>query len=305
MIDIIIPVYNAHETLTKTLLSVAMQNLKDKVTVYLIDDCSKKGYKEFIKLFKNKLKIKYLKLKTNSGPGIARQYGIEQSKGEYILFLDSDDLLYDCFSLENIYNVISNNDSDLAIGTFIDERENEYVEYYAHVGCLHGKMYKREFIKNNNIHFNNTRSSEDNSFNRLVLLFNPKIVFTRNIISLYRNNKDSITQKNNYEFNSLEWYIYNMIWTIEIGEQHSCDKDKIADLIYSASYYIYSRYLFFINRDDSRKILLWFKPMVRYVKEYSNALPEESKKKLYSEYFYQNPVKISFFQFLDLSELMQ
>ena len=72
MIDIIIPAYNAHNTIKKTLISICMQTVKDKINVYIIDDCSNEDYKEIINIFKDKINIKYYKLKENSGPGVAR-----------------------------------------------------------------------------------------------------------------------------------------------------------------------------------------------------------------------------------------
>ena len=49
MIDIIIPLYNAHDTIVKTLASVAMQSIKSQITVYLIDDNSIIDYQTEIK----------------------------------------------------------------------------------------------------------------------------------------------------------------------------------------------------------------------------------------------------------------
>ena len=107
MIDIIIPAYNAHNTIKKTLISICMQTVKDKINVYIIDDCSNEDYKEIINIFKDKINIKYYKLKENSGPGVARQYGLEHSNGEYIYFLDADDMFMDIYSLENlVYQII-------------------------------------------------------------------------------------------------------------------------------------------------------------------------------------------------------
>ena len=98
MIDIIIPAYNAHNTIEKTLLSIVMQNICDKVKVYIVNDNSEQNYGLIIKKFEKVLNIKELVLKENKGPGYARQYGIDNSNSEYIFFIDADDVLYDCFS---------------------------------------------------------------------------------------------------------------------------------------------------------------------------------------------------------------
>jgi len=329
MIDIIIPVYNSHDTLVQTLLSIAGQTIKDQVTVYLIDDCSKKDYKKEIALFKNKLNIIELKLNVNRGPGVARQYGIDNSKSEYLFFLDSDDLLVDCFSLRNIYNAINDNNADVAVGVVLDEINQGYFRFLGNPGNLHGKIYRREFINKHNICFNDSRSSEDNSFNRLVLLYHPKIVSCPNDITLYRDNKNSITQSDNqYIFTGIKPYVENMIWAIEIGEKNKCSERLIADLVFSSAFYVYKVFHICINpgnvnthypadyftplikyiRDnpnqiDVNKILAWFKPLAKYVKKYDKVLTEEEKWLLYSDYMQQVLVTVSFEEFLEKSSI--
>lgn len=80
MVDIIIPAYNAHKTISKALLSICMQTIKDKINVYIIDDCSDHDYKKIINKFKDRINITQYKLDKNSGPGVARQYGLDHSK---------------------------------------------------------------------------------------------------------------------------------------------------------------------------------------------------------------------------------
>lgn len=79
MIDIIIPVYNASSTLSKTLESISNQKINVKYNVYLIDDCSNDNYDEIINKFNN-LNIIYHRLDKNVGAGLARQKGIEKER---------------------------------------------------------------------------------------------------------------------------------------------------------------------------------------------------------------------------------
>ena len=50
MIDVIIPAFNAHETVERALLSILNQTIKDEVKVYLVDDFSNKPYEIIIKI---------------------------------------------------------------------------------------------------------------------------------------------------------------------------------------------------------------------------------------------------------------
>ena len=104
MIDIIITAYNAHKTIVKTLLSIEKQTLKKLVKVYIIDDHSQKDYNYLLELFENKLDITIIRNEKNLGPGLSRQKGLDISKNEYIVFIDSDDVFYNKHSLANLYN---------------------------------------------------------------------------------------------------------------------------------------------------------------------------------------------------------
>ena len=97
MIDVIIPAYNAHNTIEKTLDSILHQTISNMLNVYVVNDCSDKNYDEIIKKYKKDINIKEIKISKNGGPGVARQKGIDLSNGKYILFIDSDDIFYRIF----------------------------------------------------------------------------------------------------------------------------------------------------------------------------------------------------------------
>lgn len=90
-VSIITPVYNSEQYLTSNIVSVQAQTHANWEQI-LVDDCSSDGSEALIKSFQEKdLRIKYHRLETNSGAGIARNKGIELAEGNYIAFLDSDD----------------------------------------------------------------------------------------------------------------------------------------------------------------------------------------------------------------------
>ena len=62
MIDVIIPCYNAHSTIEKTLNSIIIQNIKDKVKVLLVDDASNKSYESIVDKYKEYIDISLLTL---------------------------------------------------------------------------------------------------------------------------------------------------------------------------------------------------------------------------------------------------
>ena len=90
LISIIIPVYNGEKTLRRTLLSCLEQTYTN-VEILVVDNASTDGTKNVVASLQTD-SIRYIHL-TQKGRSLARNTGIEASKGAYIVFLDADDLL--------------------------------------------------------------------------------------------------------------------------------------------------------------------------------------------------------------------
>ena len=90
MISIIIPTYNSELYIKEAIDSVINQTYKDK-EIIVIDDGSTDNTKKILQPYIKKNKIIYIKQK-NAGQAAARNTGIKKSKGEFLAFLDSDDI---------------------------------------------------------------------------------------------------------------------------------------------------------------------------------------------------------------------
>ena len=126
-ISIIMPVYNASRFLEMSCGSVAKQTLKD-VELICVDDESTDDSLELL----NKLKEKYgfIKIFTqkNQGSGKARNHGMSKAEGEYIAFLDADDIFIDEDALEKMYFYGSKNNADIVCGNLKRIRQNGEIE---------------------------------------------------------------------------------------------------------------------------------------------------------------------------------
>lgn len=92
LVSIITPVYNCEEYIERTLNSVISQTYKNWEMI-LVDDCSPDNSDKIIsKYMEADHRFKYIKLEVNSGAAIARNVGLENSKGRYIAYLDADDI---------------------------------------------------------------------------------------------------------------------------------------------------------------------------------------------------------------------
>ena len=92
LVSIITPVYNAERFIEQTIKSVQNQSYTNWEMI-LVDDLSDDNSQEIIKKVQElDNRIKYIRVKENSGAAVARNTAIENAKGRYIAFLDSDDL---------------------------------------------------------------------------------------------------------------------------------------------------------------------------------------------------------------------
>jgi teichuronic acid biosynthesis glycosyltransferase TuaG len=92
LISIITPSYNASKYIKDTIQSVKNQTYPH-FEMIIVDDCSKDQTREIIRSeMKDDNRIKLIELPENSGPAAARNYAINLAKGDYLAFLDSDDL---------------------------------------------------------------------------------------------------------------------------------------------------------------------------------------------------------------------
>lgn len=181
-ISVIIPVYNTEEYLEKCLRSVLDQDLED-IEILVIDDASPDNSLKILERFKDRdERIILKKLEYNQGQAKARNWGLSQAKGDYILFVDSDD-----FSepnvLKTIYNKAVKDDLDILEARHFrltEEKTTEFPQnfkllnevlpgdkYWKESGNISitvwNKIYKRTFLLGNNILFKN-RKFEDEDF---------------------------------------------------------------------------------------------------------------------------------------------
>ena len=193
--SVIIPTYNSTR-LDKLLDSLLNQNIqKDLFEVVIVDDCSPdKTFLSILDDYSNKLNIRLIENQTNLKQGLARQVGIDNAKGDWLTFVDHDDILLPG-SLLQVYNEINLNDCKYMFNTDMVVSNNEdfykYLEPKNHGvygiqnsdGCLHGKFFNRNFLNKNGIRFHNQIfGNEDTYFLTVVfgitthdMLENPKV----------------------------------------------------------------------------------------------------------------------------------
>ncbi len=123
LVSVIIPVYNTEKYLRKCLDSVCNQTLKD-IEIICVNDCSSDDSLAILQEYASQdNRIKIINFTQNKGVAIARNTAIDEAKGEYIGFVDSDDYI-DLDFYEKLYNKAVETGAEVAIGGCYIENEN-------------------------------------------------------------------------------------------------------------------------------------------------------------------------------------
>lgn len=205
--SVIVPIYNSQATLKRALSSVFAQTYRD-FEVVIVDDASTEPCDEIVAQFDAR-QINYIKMEENKGPGAARQAALNAAQGDYVLFVDADDELYDNFILLMYKKKISDNDNPDVIRTMYREVGQEYIRDFstAQVYSLYGNAYRRQFLLDNNITIPPYRYCEDAIFNQIVNESNPRTVVVNQVTYLYNVNPNSVCGTTDFKKESLAWLI--------------------------------------------------------------------------------------------------
>lgn len=149
-IEVFIPAYNCRSTLPKTLVSLAAQTDSD-FSVCVVDDCGTEPLDDICAMFPM-LDLRIVRNPVNLGCGLSRQSAIDTSDADYLIPLDSDDML-----LPMAVNVFRQNaqrrpDVDFFVGWCYNEVPDPnggtgYVTLKDGYTLVSGKMYKAEFLR--------------------------------------------------------------------------------------------------------------------------------------------------------------
>lgn len=239
LVSIIIPVYNKEKYLDKCIQSAVNQDY-NKIEIIIINDGSKDNSEKIINEWVKKDKrIKYLS-QENKGVSCARNKGISISKGEYIFFLDADDILTEN-AITSLVQYINGINPDIIIGNFYEKRNNQiikkqetknklykgsdlyltntildmFVTNHRYMATAGNKLYNINFIKKNEIMFKDNVIAEDRLFNLMCYVNNPKIYVVNEYTYIYNiieNSRSRKIFKNFYEENiSLIYFFYEYL----------------------------------------------------------------------------------------------
>lgn len=218
-LSVIIPMYNGEETIIKALESLNSQTDKD-LELILIDDGSTDNSHKIAQEYLKTVNFDYeIYKEENKGQSAARNFGINKSKGTYILFLDSDDyvnekliekariavsrsnpeiLVYDYQRVNEDYSLRNNPDQKFTFFNSISPGMDVFEAYKENKLRLwtSSLIYRRDFILENKLtYLEGAYAAEDINFIFKSLWTSTKIKVISDVLAYYYQRKDSLTNK--------------------------------------------------------------------------------------------------------------
>ena len=212
-ISVILPIYNASSCIEETLNYIFAQTFTD-YEVICVDDGSTDNTLEVLKEYEKKdNRIKVIS-QSNGGAGKARNTGLDNSTGDYLAFLDADDL-YDPDMLSKAYSKAIEGNADLVVWKC--DRYNDTTKEYSptpwtlrekdlppyrpmyyrnftdnvfkvFVGWAWDKLFKRDYILENHLRFQEIRTSNDMLFTFMGVVLAKRIEIVPEVLAHHRVN---------------------------------------------------------------------------------------------------------------------
>ena len=274
LISIIIPIYNAEKYISKCLDSLINQTYTNIEIICVNDGSTDNSLMELNKYANIDRRIKIINT-DNKGVSCARNLGLKNASGDYVLFVDADDWL-DLNACNILNQALNNSQYDLLFFNFIKVYGKQHIKKNIskivnksnHKNIYSNALmkcccFKREFLEKNNILFlENISISEDNIFVLCCLFSNPQIKVICDYLYFYLESRQDSASKNWGQV-IIKQYESLLIFKEQSLYKHLCAKDQlfILDLW---SFYIFALWSKsplknFSDQDIINKILLLYK----------------------------------------------
>lgn len=213
-ISIVIPVYNAGAFLDELINSLLSLNYANFEVIFVNDGSDDNSYEKLSNIASEYKKFKVI-TQNNQGVAVARNVGIANACGDWLFFLDADDYLspnyFDFVDEKNVENDMSPHSIIIIDGVYDDYGEKKIKwdpvsQKYINADNIKftlnskimkyvwGKLYKREFLKDNNVIFEKYKIAEDFLFNFQLCLHGASIKVVNSGFYYYKQNPTAVTK---------------------------------------------------------------------------------------------------------------
>ena len=148
LVSIITPSFNSAKFIAETIQSVQNQTYPNWEMIIVDDGSSDETEHIVLSIIENDKRIQFHKLSQNSGPAVARNTGIEKASGDYMTFVDADDIWFPTFIENNIKTI---NETGIPFVFSSYRRANEQLEFVYSNFIVPHKVSYTDILKSNSI----------------------------------------------------------------------------------------------------------------------------------------------------------
>ncbi|WP_297867754.1 glycosyltransferase family 2 protein [uncultured Flavobacterium sp.] len=148
LVSIITPSYNSAKFIAETIQSVQNQTYQNWEMIIVDDGSSDETENVVLSIIQKDNRIQFHKLSQNSGPAVARNTGIEKASGDYMTFIDADDIWFPTF-IENNIKTIQETGIPFVFSSY--KRANEQLEFVYSDFIVPNKVSYSDILKSNSI----------------------------------------------------------------------------------------------------------------------------------------------------------
>ena len=257
-LDILVPQYKEDETIVKPLLdSIAFQqniNFDDIGVIIVNDGTDVLLSKEFLDSYP--YKITYIHAE-HGGVSATRGKAFDASTADYVMFCDADDMFFNMCGLWIIFREMQGEGFDALNSTFLEDSRMPveeggqpqpiFINREQDATFVHGKIYRRQYLLDNNIRWNPALTiHEDSFFNCLALNCTQKVKYCPTPFYLWKWRDDSVCRR---DFKYILKTYNNLLDSNTALVEQLLARDKKDPAAFYAASMVYDAY-FTMNKDE-------------------------------------------------------
>lgn len=259
LISVIVPVYNVEKYIEHTINSILSQTYTNIELILINDGSTDASYDICFRYSKKDERVRLIN-KKNGGLSEARNWGIKEARGEYIVFIDGDDSVH-CQMIQRLYDILTIYDADVSICSFLKVNEDTLEKYdvtvsyskpvvlnrtealgklfakdaYLHYTLAWNKMYKRVLFED--ISYPIGKIHEDEFIAYKILGKTKRVVFIDEPLYYYMQRPDSIMKEpfSEKRFHKVEAYRERINYFID---EHKYEREAVLTYMWTYLEYI-------------------------------------------------------------------
>ena len=290
-VSVVVPVYNVEKYIDKCLNSLVNQTFNDYEILVVNDgspDNSQKIVDRYVSDYPDKV---FSYIKENGGISSVRNFGILNAKGEYVVFIDSDDFVSENY-IELLYNKMIENDNDIVFSDVYRKSQNKLdlmlgfndrggtfkQNALLSLPAVWNKMYKKSLFINNNIFYpENIPFGEDLAVTSKLILHAKKIGYVNTPLYYYLIREGSVTNQKRFNPKWLKIFV-SVDSIIEYYQKQGKFEEYMSEIEYLAiSNVLHGLAIYVYRYDEALEI---FRQINKYMKQ---KFPNYQKNKYYRQ----------------------